>query len=174
MAPPPGPRPLQKVSCLCGADVRVDVMSGDRRITCRACSSTFDFVVTLDAARKNSRVSLILPRAALGLPSAPLLKAPEPPPPPPKTTTRVPKKGGGRTIRALLGTCECGELFPLVDDGELASIQSCPHCRRSYHVAFRVEGKTGQKTAMLAPSGSRSRKTVVPPPSGKKTRGPLR
>jgi hypothetical protein len=170
----PGPRPTQKVSCLCGADVRVDLMSSDRRVVCRACSSTFDFVVTMDAARKNSRVSLILPRAALGLPSTPPERPAAPPPPAPKAPTRVMKKTGGKTLRGLLGTCECGELFPLVDDGELASIQSCPHCRRSYHVAFRVEGKTGQKTAMLAPSGARSRKTVVPPPGGKKYPGSAR
>jgi hypothetical protein len=165
---PPGARPPQKVSCLCGADVRVDLLSGDRKVTCPACSSTFDFVVTMDAARKNSRVSLILPRAALGMPKPPV-EAPAPPPPPmPKAVTRVPKTAG-KTLRGMVAACECGEHFPLVDDGELSSLQSCPHCRRSYHVAFRIETQTGKKTAMLAPSGGRAKKTIVPPPSAKKT-----
>lgn len=175
MASPPNPRPLPKVSCLCGADVRVDVMSSNRKVTCGACSSTFDYVVTMDAAKRNSRISLILPRSALGLPSMAPSKMPTPPPAGPKTVTpkavtRVPRKVTGKTTSAILATCECGELFPLTDDGELASIQSCPHCKRSYHVAFRIDAATRTKTPMLAPQDPRARRPP-PGPTTKKPRG---
>jgi hypothetical protein len=152
MPTPPAPRPMPKVSCLCGADVRVDPMSPTRRVTCLACRSTFDFVVTMDAARKNSRISLILPRGALGVPNAePLPVTRQPTPPPARAVTRVPKKTPGKTLRGIVAACDCGEHFPVEDDGELSSIQSCPHCGRSYHVAFKIDAATRTKTAMMAP-----------------------
>jgi hypothetical protein len=58
-------RNYAKVSCLCGAQIRVDATSADRHVTCPSCDSTFDFVVSVDAARKRSRVSIVLSRAAM-------------------------------------------------------------------------------------------------------------
>src|SRR4051812_39840779 len=131
MPTPPSQRPLPKVSCLCGADVRVDPMAATRRVTCLMCRSTFDFVVTMDASRKNSRISLILPRGALEMPgtgSLPPAPAPRPalPPTPARSVTKVVKKTPGKTLRGIVAACDCGEHFPVEDDGELSSIQSCP------------------------------------------------
>jgi len=175
MPTPPSQRPLPKVSCLCGADVRVDPMSPTRRVTCSACRSTFDFVVTMDAARKNSRISLILPRGALGMPgSEPLPAAPAaskaPAPSPARAVTRIQKKTPGKTLRGIVAACDCGEHFPVEDDGELSSIQTCPHCGRSYHVAFKIDPATRAKTAMMAPLREdrlmpKKPRTVVRPPS---------
>lgn len=154
---PPSQRPLAKVSCLCGADVRVDPMAVNRRVTCLMCRSTFDFVVTMDASRKNSRISLILPRGALGMPGTePLPPAPRAalPPTPARSVsnvTKAPKKTPGKTLRGIVAACDCGEHFPVEDDGELSSIQSCPFCGRSYHVAFKIDATTRAKTAMMAP-----------------------
>jgi len=154
---PPSQRPLPKVSCLCGADVRVDPMNPTRRVTCPACRSTFDFVVTMDAARKNSRISLILPRGALEASlaqtgsAAPAAARPPAPPAPTRGVTRVQKKTPGKTLRGIVAACDCGEHFPVEDDGELSSIQSCPHCGRAYHVAFKIDSVTRTKTAMMAP-----------------------
>jgi len=159
------------VSCVCGADVRVDPMNRDRRVTCRNCGNTFDFAVTMDSVGHNSRISLILPRGALKPegeslatsvprtePSAP---APEPlaafeeivapPPPEPPAPIRVTRKKTGQTIQTLMGHCECGAVFPLLDTGELTTMQSCPQCNRSYHVVFRLIPGTRQKTAMIVP-----------------------
>lgn len=154
----------QKVSCLCGADVRVDPLSQDRRVTCKACSSTFDFVVTMDASRKNTRLSLILPPGALSLPESPKpTKVPETPKvakpvempaaeaPAPRAVTNVPKKTGGKTMRAIIAKCECGATFPLEDNGELTTVQSCPQCKRSYHVVFKLEPGTRKKVAIVVP-----------------------
>lgn len=153
--PPQQPgRNWQKISCLCGADVRVDLMSTDRRVVCPTCSNTFDFVVTMDSERKNSRLSLILPKGALNSPSQTLADFPAPayapPPPAPKALTRVTKRTPAKPGRGgLTGTCDCGLSFALIDDGELMSIQSCPSCARSYYVVFKLEPGTRTKTAML-------------------------
>jgi len=155
MSPQQPGRAWQKISCLCGADVRVDLMSTDRRVICPTCSNTFDFVVTMDSERKNSRLSLILPKGALNTPSQTLADfpapapAPPPPAPAPRAMTRVTKKVPAKAPRGLSGTCDCGESFSLVDDGELMSIQSCPACARSYYVVFKLEPGTHAKTAML-------------------------
>jgi uncharacterized Zn-finger protein len=163
---------MAKVSCLCGADVRVDPMSPTRRVTCPACRSTFDFVGTMDAARKNSRISLILPRGALEAsqtqlpPAAPTRAAA--PQAPARAVTKVQKKAPGKTLRGIVAACDCGEHFPVEDDGELSSIQSCPHCGRSYHVAFKIDAATRAKTAMMAPLREdrlKKPRTVVRPPS---------
>jgi hypothetical protein len=122
------------------------------------CRSTFDFVVTMDAARKNSRISLILPRGALAMPGTePLPPAPASvkraalPPTPARSVTKVVKKTPGKTLRGIVAACDCGEHFPVEDDGELSSIQTCPFCGRSYHVAFKIDPTTRSKTAMMAP-----------------------
>src|SRR5262245_56855645 len=59
------PKPPQKVSCLCGGTVKVDPLKQDRRVTCPDCRKSFDFVVTVDAGRKKSMISLVLPRSAM-------------------------------------------------------------------------------------------------------------
>ena len=179
---PPSQRPLAKVSCLCGADVRVDPMAVNRRVTCLMCRSTFDFVVTMDASRKNSRISLILPRGALEMPGTEsLASAPAPapskraalPPTPARSVTKVQKKTPGKTLRGIVAACDCGEHFPVEDDGELSSIQSCPFCGRSYHVAFKIDPTTRAKTAMMAPL---SQDPLMPSPAQalKKTKGMTR
>lgn len=146
-------RKIHKVSCLCGAEVRVDPLSADRRVTCPSCNSAFDFVVTVDAGRRNSRLSIVLPRAAmktegesLGKPSEkPVAKAA------PKAVTRVSRKPSGKTVQISMADCECGATFPLEDTGELATVQSCPQCNRAYHVVFKIERGSKKKTAIIVP-----------------------
>jgi hypothetical protein len=82
--------------------------------------------------------------------------------------TKVQKKAPGKTLRGIVAACDCGEHFPVEDDGELSSIQSCPHCGRSYHVAFKIDAATRAKTAMMAPLREdrlKKPRTVVRPPS---------
>ena len=173
------PKPLPKVSCLCGESVRVDPLRPERRVTCPSCNSTFDFVVTVDAAKKKSMVSLVLPKSAMKttgeslaiLPGRPEAPAPAPPeivpdlftPPtrvrpaaeakakPPKAVTKVPRRSSGKTLDVPTATCECGAVFPLEDTGELTTLQSCPQCNRVYHVVFKIEPGTKKKTAMIVP-----------------------
>lgn len=177
-------RAYQKVSCLCGAQIRVDPSSTDRRVTCPSCGSNFDFVVTLDPGRKRSKVSIVLPRAAMktegeslgkasGKPAASKTAAPKnpepkaaPPPPPPPTPSRVTRKVSPKTVYALTGNCECGTVFPLFDTGELATVQACPECNRAYHVVFKLEPGTRKKTAILVPDKlalPKSRTLAAPP-----------
>ena len=194
----PPKKPDAKVSCLCGAQVRVDPLSGNRQVTCPSCQSTFDYVVTIDQASHAPRLSLILPRAALkpegeSLALVPSAKGPqpepeeepvaefreepepepqpEPPPPPPRSVTRISKKGGGKTIKAVIARCECGQDFPVEDTGELTSVQSCPVCSRDYHVVFKLAG--GTKSAIIVPTkpivhrgGEKLRTVVTKPPPG--------
>lgn len=187
----------QKVSCLCGATVRVDPLKQDRRVTCPECRSTFDFVVTVDAAKKKSMISLVLPKAAMktegeslaflgeheGAPSKPQpvspaslspgtkARAPKPAAPPKapaKAVTKVPRKASGRTIDVPMATCECGALFPLEDNGDLTSLQSCPQCNRVYHVVFKIEHGTKQKSAIIVPQKAviqHRMNTTAPPKS---------
>lgn len=129
--------------------MRVDPMNRERRVTCPSCKSTFDFVVTMDAARKNSRLSIILPRGALKCEGESLSKGPASPPP--QAVTRTSRKSSGKTIRAQIARCECGASFPLEDTGELTTLQSCPQCQRTYHVVFKIESGTGQKSAIIVP-----------------------
>jgi hypothetical protein len=184
-------KPVQQVSCLCGTTVRVDPLKQDRRVTCPGCNSTFGFVVTVDAAKKKSMISLVLPKSAMktegeslaikgGLlhqpefmedpveqPKAkPQKPAPAPKAPAAKEVTKVPRKPSGRTISVPMATCECGALFPLEDNGELTSLQSCPQCNRVYHVIFKIEPGTKQKTAIIVPQKPvfQRRMETVPPP----------
>jgi hypothetical protein len=196
----PSKKPDAKVSCLCGFQVRVDPLSGNRQVTCPSCGSTFDYVVTIDQASHAPRLSLILPRGALKpegeslalVPSArpsepepepepaqePVAEfveepeaPPEPPPPPPKSVTRISKKGAGKTIKGVIARCECGQDFPVEDNGELTSVQSCPVCDRAYHVVFKLSG--GIKSAIIVPTkpivhrSSEKLRTVLakPPPA---------
>src|SRR5437016_8605634 len=120
------PKPLPKVSCLCGATVRVDPLQQDRRVTCPNCNSTFDFVVTVDAARKKSMVSLDLPRSAMktegeslgmkagrsdprpALPSEPKAETkPAPKAPLTRAVTKATRKPSGKTVSIPMGQCEC-------------------------------------------------------------------
>jgi uncharacterized Zn finger protein (UPF0148 family) len=165
-------------------------MKRDRSVTCPGCGNTFDFAVTMDQSNKNSRVSLILPRGAFKTegeslamhpPAAAPAPAPEeepaaefeaveepepeaaPPPPPPP----IPRKSN--TIQILMGHCECGSVFPLEDNGELTSIQSCPTCQRAYHVVFKLEPGTRQKTAIIVPQKPlMHRRMVTTPPKAPK------
>jgi hypothetical protein len=186
----PDEKPLQKVSCLCGGTVRVDPLSQNRRVTCPDCRSTFDFVVTVDTARKKSMISLVLPKAAmktegesLGAASRPDRPAPPPrvdPKPSPKAppepkpvpkpaasraATRVPRKSGRAIAGVPTATCECGSVFPLEDNGELTSLQSCPQCNRVYHVVFKIEPGTKNKTAIIVPQKPIHHRMETMPPS---------
>ncbi len=182
------PKPLQQVSCLCGATVKIDPQKQDRRVTCPSCRSTFGFVVTVDASRKKSMVSLVLPRSAMktegeslgtlsgGISHAPQKekveatspRRPELKPVPKSAATRVSKvarKSPGETIGIPMATCECGAEFPLEDNGELTSLQSCPQCNRVYHVVFKIEPGTSNKTAIIVPQKQaiRHRMETMPP-----------
>jgi hypothetical protein len=177
------------VSCLCGAEVRVDPMNRNRDVTCRDCGNTFSFAVTMDQGNRNSRVSLILPSGAFKPEGESLAmfpqsrepeeaadfepvaeEAPAPPPPPPKSVARIPKRS--QTIQTLMGHCECGSVFPLQDTGELTSIQSCNTCQRSYHVIFKLEPGTRQKTAIIVPTKPLvHRRTMIPAPPPKPPKG---
>src|SRR5262245_14207865 len=83
---------VEKASCLCGAEVRIDPLSQERRVNCPNCGGTFDFVVTMDAAIRKSRVSLVLPRAALKAEGESWEKLPAAPEPAPKAPTRETKR----------------------------------------------------------------------------------
>jgi len=184
-------KPVQQVSCLCGTTVRVDPLKQDRRVTCPGCNSTFGFVVTVDASKKKSMISLVLPKAAMktegeslamkgGLqPQAefqpdlfaetktrPQKPAPASKAPAAKAVTKVPRKSSGRTISVPMATCECGAVFPLEDNGELTSLQSCPQCNLTYHVVFKIEPGTKQKTAIIVPEKPviKHRMNTVAPP----------
>ncbi len=183
---PAKPARYQIVSCLCGSDVRVDVMNRDRKANCRDCGNTFDFAVTMDNVGHNSKISLILPRGALkpegeslalsipsltppgaepepepeaeAEPEAEFVEvteeppAPPPPPPKPKKGQTVIRKTGSPTIHTSMGHCECGTVFPLVDSGELTTVQNCPQCKRGYHVVFKLVPGTTQKSAIIVPT----------------------
>lgn len=177
-------RKIHKVSCLCGAEVRVDPLSTDRRVTCPSCNSTFDFVVTVDAGRRSSRLSIVLPRAAMKTEgeslgkTAPKAEPKAAPPAPkaatqapkavtqvPKGVTRISKKSSGKTIQISMANCECGATFPLEDTGELATVQSCPQCNRTYHVVFKIEHGSKRKTAIVVPDKPIvHRRTTAPAP----------
>jgi hypothetical protein len=143
------PRSIQKVSCLCGAEVCVDAQNRDRQVTCPSCQSTFAFVVTLDPKLKDSRLSLVLTPAAMKRASESLAKPPVVPPS--KSVTRATKRLSGKTTQISMATCECGAVFPLEDTGELTTLQSCPQCNRVYHVVFKIEHGTQKKSAMIVP-----------------------
>jgi len=165
---------VQKVSCLCGASLRVDPSSTDRHVACPSCGNAFDFVVSMDAAKRRSRVSIVLSKAAMKTEGDSLGKAGDEPvnagkapgskgTPPPRSeptptpakpmpkVTRVTRKVGGKTTKAIMGNCECGAAFPLEDTDELTILQTCPQCNTLYHVVFKLEPGTRQKTAMLVP-----------------------
>ena len=183
------PKGQPKVSCLCGATVRVDPLRQDRRVTCPSCNSTFDFVVTVDAARKKSMISLVLPRSAMKTegeslgssaradqkPAPPAKADPKPAPkadpkPAPKVpatraVTRAPRKSSAKNADIPTATCECGAEFALEDTGELTTLQSCPQCNRVYHVIFKIEHGTKKKTAIIVPQKpvfQRRMETVAP------------
>lgn len=178
-------RSYAKVSCLCGAQIRVDPSSNDRHVTCPSCANTFDFVVSMDAAKRRSRVSIVLSRAAMKTEGESLGKAgdrpvkagkapaakPTPPPKAPPTplpkVTRVTRKVGGKTTKAIMGNCECGAAFPLEDTDELTILQTCPQCNTLYHVVFKLEPGTHLKTAMLVPERPKLPKsrTIAPKPA---------
>ena len=183
-------RSYAKVSCLCGAQIRVDTSSTDRHVTCPSCENTFDFVVSMDAARKRSQVSIVLSRAAMKTEGESLGKSgpepveprPQPAPPPsapsreaaaeakPKAAPKVSKvsrKGSGKTVKAIMANCECGASFPLEETEDLTSMQSCPQCNCLYHVVFKIEHGTHEKTAMLVPEKPKLPKsrTIAPKPA---------
>ena len=172
----PSLRRIQKVSCPCGADVSVDPLSTDRRVTCPGCRSTFDFVVTMDAARRSSRLSLVLTREvlhtegeSLGAASESMPSTPIPPAaklPAPKSATRVSKKAAAKaSTSAPTANCECGASFSLEDTGELTSMQSCPQCNRTYHVVFKIEHGTKNKVPIVVPGKPIVHRRTVPPSS---------
>jgi hypothetical protein len=153
------PRTIQKVSCLCGAEVCVDPQSRDRQVVCPACRSTFAFVVTMDPKLKNSRLSLVLSPAAMKRAGESFSEAPLSPPP--KPVTRAPKRSSGKTIHVSMARCECGAVFPLEDTGELTTLQSCPQCNRVYHVVFKIEHGSKEKSGIIVPQGP------IAPPGGR-------
>src|SRR6185503_9190960 len=185
-------RSFQKVSCLCGAQLRVDPQSQNRHVACPTCGNAFDVVVSMDAAKRRSRVSIVLSRAAMKTEGeslgkagdepvkagkAPAAKA-EPTPTPAKPmpkVTRVSRKVCGKTTKAIMGNCECGASFPLEDTDELTILQTCPQCNILYHVVFKLEHGTHVKTAMLVPEKPKLPKsrTIAQKPASTKPIVPL-
>jgi hypothetical protein len=150
-----GQRAFHKVSCLCGAALRVDPLSPERRLRCPACGNSLDFIVTLDGKSKRPRVSIVV-RAEAMIPEGESLATladhgDEPAPaPPPRAATSVPRARTGKTGMGVLGTCICGMSFP-VDSEELTSIQTCPQCQTEYHCVVKIERGTHERTAILVP-----------------------
>jgi predicted RNA-binding Zn-ribbon protein involved in translation (DUF1610 family) len=179
-------RPAMKLSCPCGADVRVDPHQQNRNLECPKCGLALRVVVGVDPKDlKRSRVSLVLPSAAfktggesLGSSAkpvkartlvrktvvpkpapktvAPRVAAAPPPPPPPPRT--------GRTVRGVIAQCACGSSFP-VEEGELATQQDCPGCGVRYHVVVKLEKGSRTKSALLVPVRIVNRPTFAAPGS---------
>jgi hypothetical protein len=167
---------IQRVSCPCGSEVRVNPLANDRRVTCPGCRSTYDFVITMDASRRTSRLSLVLTCEAmktegesLGAATEDELSKPPPPPPKavptPKSVTRASKKAAKAAASAPVASCECGATFSLEDTGELTSMQSCPQCNRTYHVVFKIEHGTKNKVPIVVPGKPIIHRRTVPPSS---------
>lgn len=181
--PDDGMKAVHKVSCPCGAGVRVDAQTAERSVRCPKCNRLLDFVVSIDARSRRAKVSIVVSMDAMMLEGQSLglgtskKKGPPPPVEPPRT--RVPP----RTVKGVFGTCICGTSFP-VDDQELTTIAPCPRCGIEYHVVVKIERGTKKKTAMLVPVKSEvaRRPTIspaAPPPpsatrSGKRTQAPMR
>lgn len=156
-------RAFARVSCPCGAAVRIDPMSAERRFRCPRCSNLIDFVVSVDRATKRPKVSIVVPPDAVaGLgeslgASTRKREAPAPPPPSPPRAKSI--------VRGVFGTCICGAEFP-VDDRELTTIQPCPDCGVRYHVVVKMDRATKERSAILVPvdgqTPPRPRVTAVP------------
>jgi len=174
---PKDPSPAYHIlSCLCGADVRVNPLSADRRVSCPACKSPLSFVVSMDQKLKKPRVSMVIPLGQMKTEGTSLGSGPtraEPPAPPPAAT----RYAAGKTTRGVIASCVCGGTFP-VSEEELTTIQSCPQCKVSYHVVVKRD-ENKKKSAILVPvkpigHHAGSHKTFVaskPPPSSTRTRG---
>ncbi len=142
-------RPTQagfhKLSCPCGADIRIDARSTKRIVACPQCHLTLDFVVSMDPRTRKPRVALVM--------SADSLK---PPPAPVK-----PKTAKVRTVRPPLANarpgmvtapCSCGATLEIEAD-ELAGDKTCDSCDTAYHMVVKLDRETGQKSAILVPKG---------------------
>ncbi len=166
-----GARQFFRISCPCGAALRLDVLTANRRQRCPSCNLSLSFVVTMDGRSKSPRVSIVVAPEAMNLEGESLAvmsrseepAAPEPEPAPPP-------RQRGKTVKGVLGTCSCGTSFP-VDDEELTSIQACPNCGVEYHVVVKIERGTRTRTAILVPvkttnvrRPSISPRVLVPPP----------
>lgn len=135
---------IHKVSCPCGADVRIDPLKPDRNVTCPRCRLRIDFVVTIDPKSRRPRVSIVVPLNAVKPEGESLAAVPA------KTAPRAPQPPPPRTVRAVLAECPCGAAFP-VDASKLPGLQSCPRCKTSYHVTLKTEPGTRKKSALLVP-----------------------
>lgn len=184
-------RPHLKLSCPCGADVRVDPLDQKRGLSCPKCGLSINFVVSVDPLdRKRSKVSLIVPLNAVDGVGESLgtiiRKSPMAPKKPSKTVSvrSVTRKSAipparassppvpppsprpaGRPAKGVLAECPCGSAFP-VDESDLASLQYCPGCGIRYHIVVKLEHGTRNKTALLVPAkvmGQRDGRSVPPP-----------
>lgn len=150
-AMPKEPSPaFHTVSCLCGAEIRVDPLSRMRRVTCPDCKSPLDFVVSMDQKLKKPRVSIVIPLGLMKTEGPSLgASAPKPKPAPPPPATRTALRPSGRTVRGVIARCICGGSFP-VNDEELTSVQSCPQCKVAYHVVVKRDVDK-KRSAILVP-----------------------
>jgi hypothetical protein len=128
-------------SCPCGARIRVDPMTKERRMLCPRCRKPVDFMVDFDTKRRTIQVSAVIPRNTGGAPptgaSAP-------------SGESGPGKPAGRTVRGVVARCSCGTGFP-IDERHLDDIQSCPGCSCGYHVVVKTEGAGKKRVAILVP-----------------------
>jgi len=146
-----------RVSCPCGAQLKVDPLREDRRVTCPSCKETSDFIVTMDAHHKQPRVSIVVPTKALfaadSLKSAKASKG----------------ESHKQTLTGAVVTCPCGAPLP-VDPDELAEVAACGECGKVYHVVLKIDPETKRKVAILIEKEtSGGGRKAHPAPRGTKT-----
>jgi hypothetical protein len=165
-----------KLSCPCGADIRVDPQKRERNVECPKCGLELSVVVSVDPKDlKQSKLSLVVPLMAVKTEGESLAKLERKTPPPAPKSTVVPPAAtptrtaspGPKSVKGVFAECPCGTRFP-VDEAELATKETCPGCKVKYHVVLKLVPGTKRKTAMLVPERGQSLVIKPPSPSGTK------
>jgi hypothetical protein len=163
-----------KLSCPCGADIRVDPRKRERKVACPRCGLELSVVVSLDPKDLGqSKLSLVVPLKAVRTEGESLAKLGRKTPPPAPMSTVVappaapPPQASPKSVKGVFAECPCGTRFP-VDETDLASKETCPGCKVRYHVVLRLVPGTKRKTAMLVPERGQSVVVKPPSPSGTK------
>jgi transcription elongation factor Elf1 len=141
-----------RVSCPCGAQLKIDPLRPERKFTCPSCKETSDFIVTMDARSRQPRVSIVVPtKALLAADSLRSAKA-----------SRV--EASRAPVTGAVATCPCGAPLP-VDPDELAEVSTCGACGNVFHVVLKLDPASKRKVAILIPKeGPAPRKPAAPPP----------
>jgi len=147
------------VSCPCGAQIAVDPKAENRSVACRQCGVSVDFVVTFDPKVKGSKVSIVVPRAALASGQS------KPPAKPPSAERIQPDVAEFSPAEQIIAACSCGARL-MVDAVELTSVQTCDRCGASFHVVVKRIPGTPQREVILVPEEPfAGRKKMAKPPS---------